>query len=143
MLLTISFINLFINKISQTKIVFIEKGHSVKDISRTLKSQNIIKSNLLFEIYVKISGVEKKIRSGEFKFSGTKSIHAIVKKLISNNFYYRKIIIPECSTAEEVFLILNNDIFLSGNLSNLPREGTVFPDTYFFQRNDDKSNFIG
>ncbi len=29
-----------------------------------------------------------------------------------------------------------------GNISKLPPEGTIFPDTYFFQRNDDKNIII-
>ena len=29
-----------------------------------------------------------------------------------------------------------------GNISKLPLEGTIFPDTYFFQRNDDKNIII-
>ena len=37
---------------------------------------------------------------------------------------------------------MNNNSFLKGNISTSPLEGTVFPDTYFFQRNDDKNIVI-
>ena len=66
----------------------------------------------------------------------------IVKKLISGNYYYRKLTIPECSSSKEILDIVNNNIFLKGNISKLPSEGTIFPDTYFFQRNDDKNIII-
>ena len=38
--------------------------------------------------------------------------------------------------------IVNNNIFLKGNISTIPSEGTIFPDTYFFQRNDNKNIII-
>ena len=38
--------------------------------------------------------------------------------------------------------IVNNNTFLIGNISTVPNEGTIFPDTYFFQRNDDKNLII-
>ena len=66
----------------------------------------------------------------------------IVKKLISGNYYYRKLTIPECSSIKEALDIVNNNTFLIGNISTAPTEGTIFPDTYFFQRNDDKNLII-
>ena len=65
-----------------------------------------------------------------------------MEKLISGNYYYRKLTIPECSSTKEILEIVNNNIFLLGNISKLPLEGTVFPDTYFFQRNEDKNKII-
>ena len=38
--------------------------------------------------------------------------------------------------------IVNNNTFLIGNISTVPAEGTIFPDTYFFQRNDNKNLII-
>ena len=39
-------------------------------------------------------------------------------------------------------LIMENIAFLIGNISKPLLEGTIFPDTYFFQRNDDKNIII-
>ena len=91
---------------------------------------------------LKLTGNDKKIQFGEYSFEGETSKLDIVKKLISRNYYYRKLTIPECSSSEEILDIVNNNIFLIGNISNLPPEGTIFPDTYFFQRNDDKNIII-
>ena len=66
----------------------------------------------------------------------------IIEKLISADYYYRKLVIPECSTSKEILEIVNNNNYLTGNISKLLVEGTVFPDTYFFQRNDDRNIII-
>ncbi len=66
----------------------------------------------------------------------------IIESLINGNYYYRKIIIPECSTVEEVLEIIENNIYLKGQVIDIPNEGSIFPDTYFFQRDDDKNKII-
>ena len=57
-------------------------------------------------------------------------------KLKKGENYYRKVIIPEGSTSFEVVNILNKNKYISGSLETLPEEGTLFPDTYFFSRNE-------
>ena len=102
----------------------------------------MIKSYFLFKILLKLTGNDKKIKHGEYSFQGEYSKLDIVEKLISGNYYYRKLTIPECSSIKEILDIVNNNIFLIGNISKVPSEGTIFPDTYFFQRNDDKNIII-
>ncbi len=38
--------------------------------------------------------------------------------------------------------IIDSNNYLSGKLLELPEEGSIFPDTYFFQRGDDKNKII-
>ena len=128
--------------IPYNKVVYIKQGQTVNEIVKTLKNENLIKSYFLFKVLLKLTGNDKKIQYGEYSFQGETSKIDIVKKLISGNYYYRKLTIPECSSSKEILDIVNNNIFLIGNISKLPSEGTIFPDTYFFQRNDDKNIII-
>ena len=124
------------------KVVYIKQGQTVNEIIKTLKNENLIKSYFLFKILLKLTGNDKKIKYGEYSFQGESSKLDIVEKLISGNYYYRKLTIPECSSIKEILDIVNNNIFLIGNISKVPSEGTIFPDTYFFQRNDDRNIII-
>ena len=124
------------------KVVYIKQGQTVNELVKTLKNENLIKSSFLFKILLKLTGNDKKIQYGEYSFQGETSKIDIVEKLISGNYYYRKLTIPECSSSKEISDIVNNNIFLTGNVSKAPLEGTTFPDTYFFQRNDDKNLII-
>ena len=128
--------------IPHNKVVYIKQGQTVNEIVKTLKNENLIKSHFLFKLLLKLTGNDKKIQYGEYSFQGETSKIDIVEKLISGNYYYRKLTIPECSSSKEILDIVNNNIFLIGNISKLPLEGTIFPDTYFFQRNDDKNIII-
>ena len=128
--------------IPRNKVVYINQGQTVNELVKTLKNENLIKSSFLFKMLLKLTGNDKKIQYGEYSFQGETSKIDIVEKLISGNYYYRKLTIPECSSSKEISDIVNNNIFLTGNVSKAPTEGTTFPDTYFFQRNDDKNLII-
>ena len=123
-------------------VLYIKQGQTVNEIVKTLKNENLIKSHFLFKVFLKLTGSDKKIQYGEYSFQGEISQLDIVEKILSGNYYYRKLTIPECSSIKEILDIINNNIFLLGNISKVPSEGTLFPDTYFFQRNDDKNMMI-
>ncbi len=143
MLIFLGFYSIYSNiTITYNKVVYIKQGQTVNEIVKTLKNENLIKSQFLFNVLLKLTGNDKKIQYGEYSFQGEISKLDIVEKLINGNYYYRKITIPECSSIKEILDIVNNNIFLIGNISKIPSEGTIFPDTYFFQRNDDKNVII-
>ena len=96
----------------------------------------------MFKVLLKLTGNDKKIKYGEYSFHEETSTLDIIKKLIEGIYHYRKLTIPECSSSKEILEIVNNNVFLTGNISKVPTEGTIFPDTYFFQRNDDKNIII-
>ena len=128
--------------IPHNKVIYIKQGQTVNQIVNTLKNENLIKNYFFLKVWIILTGNDKKIQYGEYSFQGETSKIDIVKKLISGNYYYRKLTIPECSSIKEALDIVNNNTFLTGNISTAPTEGTIFPDTYFFQRNDDKNLII-
>ncbi len=128
--------------IPYNKVVYIKKGQTVNEVVKILKNESLIKSHFLFKFLLKLKGYDQKIQHGEYSFQGETSKLDILDKLISGNYYYRKLTIPECSSSKEIINILDNNDFLTGNITKLPAEGTIFPDTYFFQRNDDKNIII-
>ena len=103
--------------IPYNKVVYIKQGQTVNEIVKTLKNENLIKSYFLFKLLLKLTGNDKKIQYGEYSFQGETSKLDIVEKLISGNYYYRKLTIPECSSIKEILDIVNNNIFLIGNIS--------------------------
>ena len=89
--------------IPQNKVIYIKPGLTVNELVKILKSENLINSDFLFKILLKLTGNDKKIQYGEYSFQGEISKLEIVKKLTSGNYHYRKLTIPECSSRK--FLI--------------------------------------
>ena len=61
----------------------------------------------------------------------------VILKLRNGEIFYRKLLVPEGLTSTEIMSILNNNEYIKGKINTIPKEGSIFPDTYFFKRNDD------
>ena len=101
-----------------------------------LKREEVIFSETFFRLILKISDIDKKIQAGEYFFEKDITTRNLVLKLKKGDYYYRKLLIPEGATSFEVISILNNNQYLLGDIKKIPKEGSLFPDTYFFNRND-------
>ncbi len=111
-------------------------------MAENLKEERLIKSSLFLKLALSISGKDKEVRYGEYLFSKKESLRSIVDTITKGNFYYRKIFIPECTTIETILKIIDENEFLSGYIEKKPIEGSLFPETYFFLRNEDKNKII-
>ena len=69
--------------------MYIKQGQTVNELVKTLKNENLIKSHF-FKI-LKTNGNDKKFSMVNI-FQGETQKSDIVKKLISGNYYYRKLI---------------------------------------------------
>ena len=138
----------FSNSSSNKKIIFdVAPGDTFNKVSDKLVSTNLIDNKNLFLIYIKVFGFEKKLKVGEFELFYNMSIHEIVRTLVSNNSFARKITIQEGLNMYEIAQILadnqlaDKDKFLDlcedtefikalldESLESL--EGYLFPETY-------------
>jgi UPF0755 protein len=91
---------------------------------------------------MRITGNDNNIKSGEYLFKGKLAPIDVMNSLVKGNFYYRKITIPECFTIKQVTQILNDNKYLVGNINKAPEEGSIFPDTYYFQRDEKKIDIV-
>lgn len=127
----------------------IEKGEGIKEISKRLRGENIIKSDLLFILYNIYNGTGSKIQAGEYYLSPSMSFNEIIAILIKGDVVKEKITIIEgwnldeiafyleekgISSYEDFFKEINNFEnefnFLKDKPIELNIEGYLFPDTY-------------
>ena len=80
-------------------------------------------------------GKDKSIYAGEYLFKKNSSFFKVLKDFNKNNLIYRKITIPECYTVNQVLDLIENNQYISGDITINPVEGSIFPDTYYFLRN--------
>ena len=80
-------------------------------------------------------GKDKSINAGEYLFKKNSSFFKVLKDFNKNNLIYRKITIPECYTVNQVQDLIENNQYISGDITINPVEGSIFPETYYFLRN--------
>ena len=124
--------NLLFNTFDYSHSILIKPQQSLKEISRSLYKHNIIKNQYLFEFLIRISMNQKTLKAGEYKFFKN-NIFQVISKLKQGDVVQRRVTIPEGLTSVEIVNILKNTEGILVNKGfNIPLEGSLFPNTYFY-----------
>lgn len=126
----------------EQKEVYIPKGKSLKQIARLLKREGIIYSPAVFILGVRASGNEDKIKAGEYAFPKGASSKMVMLILASGQTYIRKFKVPEGLSSYQIVALMDNAKGLIGEVSNIPKDGTLLPDTYHYSYGDTKEQMI-
>jgi UPF0755 protein len=74
------------------------------------------------------------LKFGEYQFTKHASVADVVDTIIENKVVQHAITIPEGLTSEQIVARLLETDALSGQIKDIPREGTLLPETYKFTR---------
>ena len=118
------------------------RGNSASEIADTLLNERVIDNGLVFSIGVRMLGVDQHLHKGEFLFPAKASVETVIDTLVEGKTIDRFVTIPEGKTSEEVVAILRADEDLSGDIKEIPREGTLLPDTYKITRGDQRAKIL-
>jgi UPF0755 protein len=118
------------------------RGNSASEIADTLLNERVIDNGLIFAIGVRMLGVDQHLHKGEFLFPAKASVENVIDTLVEGKTIDRFVTVPEGKTSEEVVAILRADEDLAGDIKEIPREGTLFPDTYKVTRGDQRSKIL-
>ena len=119
--------------------VFFNKNDSLYE---TLKKDGSFSNVIIYKIIDNISVIKNNIKTGEYILSNNDNPFTFLKKLINNQFITRKITFPEGWTVYQIVEKLNNNPILLGNIKELPPEGSLMPDTYFYKFGNSKMDII-
>lgn len=129
--------------------VTIKPGSGLSQIAETLKTNELIRSELAFEWYVRQSGKTSLLQSGSYRLAKNEAVPAIVKHLTSGNTdtfsitflpgatvaKHRQVLIDAGYEAEEVDAALSRQYthpIFEGRPANADLEGYIYGETYNF-----------
>lgn len=116
------------------KVVNIPRGLGIKDISDLLSREGVIDQPYVFMGSVVVLKARGELKYGEYQFNKRASVAEVVDTIIEGKVVQHAITIPEGLTSEQIVArLLENDV-LSGQIKEIPREGTLLPETYKFTR---------
>ena len=124
------------------KEVVIPKGMGLKQVANLLKVEGVISSPAIFLLGVRVSGHTKDIKAGEYSFPAQASPKMVMTILVSGETYIRKLVVPEGLTSRQVVDLINSAKGLKGDINQIPRNGTLLPDTYHYSWGDTKEGMI-
>ena len=125
--------------LTEEKTVLIAKG---SDIADTLQRQSVIDNTFLFSNATWALGKSKLLRAGEYKFKVGISMHEVVDILVEGKGIQHSITIPEGLTSQMIIDRVSQDDVLLGEAPPPPREGSLLPDTYLFERGTTRAQMV-
>ena len=116
------------------KVVLITRDDDGGSIPDQLERAGIIESPLWFNLTLLLDGNRGKLKRGEYLFKEHVSLREAEDVLISGKVVLHKVTVPEGLTSDQVVQRLrDNDVFIGG-IKEIPREGSILPETYEFER---------
>jgi len=120
------------NDVSESTVILVEKGENLTQIARRLKQENLLNSIAVFKAAVRLSGKSSSLKAGEYRIPAYASAKEILDILVSGQTVVRRVTIPEGKTSRQIFDLLAQTPGLTGDLPDLPPNGTLLPETYVF-----------
>lgn len=120
----------------------IKRGEGVRDIAKKLEDEGAIFNQYPFIVGAKIKNNGKPLQAGEFLIPAHYNMSGVLDILQNGKTIQRKFTIPEGKTSWEIVQILNNNDFLTGEITDIPPEGSLMPDTYFYAKGDSRMEKI-
>ena len=124
------------------KVVIIAREDDGGSIADQLERAGVIDSALWFNILTVLDGNRGALKRGEYAFKAGMSMNDIENELIAHRVVRYKLTIPEGLTSEQVVDRLREDTVLTGDIRETPREGSLMPDTYYFERGDTRLSIL-
>ncbi len=140
------------------KTITILPGQKLKAIADHLKAENIISSGIYFAVYAKFKKSGKKLQAGEYLLSASKSPEEILDMFIKGKVKLYRITLPEGLSIREMAALIEKENLCDREkfmaLCHTPAlikklgiqanslEGYLFPDTYFFSKQNTCEDII-
>jgi UPF0755 protein len=125
----------------EEKTVVIERGSAVAAIANQLAEGGVIREPLLLRLLARFVMPEG-LRAGEYAFPAAITFAQTLNMLREGRVVIRRITIPEGLTVYEIIEQLRTEPTLSGEITALPPEGSLLPETYHYTLNDDRNAII-
>jgi UPF0755 protein len=126
----------------QDRIVNIPHGSGMRDIADVLTQQGVIDQPWIFIGSVLVLKAREDLKAGEYQFKAYASLRDVVATMVEGRVVAHQVSIPEGLTSQQVVARLTQDDVLTGTIKEVPREGSLLPDTYNFTRGITRDQMI-
>jgi UPF0755 protein len=132
--------------LDRNKVVVIPKGEGTQEIATRLEREGIIADRRLFvagymwaRFAAWMDGDKTvQLKAGDFEIRQNASIKQIVDVLSEGRTVTYKVTVPEGLTSHQIVERLKADLGLSGDITAVPPEGSLLPETFILQRGFDR-----
>ena len=113
------------------------------DIADILQREGVIDNNRwAFIGSVFALKARSELKPGEYLFQKNASLRDVIGTMVEGKVVQHAVTIPEGLTSEQIVARLSDNDIFSGSVREMPREGTLLPETYKFPRGTTRDQVI-
>lgn len=125
------------------KVVNIPQRAGKRDIAETLNKESVTDVNpWVFIAAVAALKASSDLKPGEYSFQKNASLRDVIATIVEGKVVQHAVTIPEGLTSEQIVARLSDNDIFTGSVRELPREGTLLPETYKFPRGTPRDQVI-
>jgi UPF0755 protein len=124
------------------RIVNIPRGSGMRDIADILSRDGVIDQSWLFIGGVLVLKAREDLKAGEYEFKAHSTMRDVVATIVEGKVVAHQVSLPEGLTSQQIVARLLQDNVLAGDIKEIPREGSLLPDTYNFARGINREQMI-
>ena len=129
--------------LQEDKVVNIPARAGMTDIADILQREGVIDNNRwAFVGAVFALKARSELKPGEYLFPKSASLRDVIGTIVEGKVVQHAVTIPEGLTSEQIVARLSDNDIFSGTVRELPREGTLLPETYKFPRGTPREQAI-
>ena len=129
--------------LNEDRIVNIPARAGKRDISDVLQKEGVINVNpWIFIGSVYAMKASSDLKPGEYLFQKNASLRDVIGTIVEGKVVQHAITIPEGLTSEQIVARLSDNDIFAGSVREIPREGTLLPETYKFPRGTTREQVI-
>lgn len=129
--------------LQEDKVVNIPARAGKRDIADVLSREGVINVNpWVFIGSVFALKASSDLKPGEYSFQKSASLRDVIATIVEGKVVQHAVTIPEGLTSEQIVTRLSDNDIFTGSVREIPREGTLLPETYKFPRGTTRDQVI-
>lgn len=126
--------------VAEESEILIQSGQSGHDVANMLADRGLVTDATLFYVLLRIQPFS--IKAGEYAIPPHASIKDIAGVLREGKTIQREFTLAEGLTVKQALILLQQNELLTGEIKEMPAEGSLLPDTYSFVRGEARDALI-
>lgn len=128
--------------IAEETIFAVPQGAGVSTIARKLQDEGLISNSYIFRFGTVAMDKDTELKAGEFRIAANSSMRDILIELTEGRAIQYNVTIPEGFTSWQIVERLKAAELLTGEIDEIPVEGSLLPNTYNFERGATRQSVV-
>jgi len=130
-------------------IVKVEVGATLEVTTQQFETAHTVRSAWTLKLLLRLAGANTRVQAGSYFFAAPQNLFTVARRLALADFELTpaRIVVREGDTVQEIAVNLKKKLApfdVEGLLNaGLPREGYLYPDTYYFLPGEDPALIVG